>query len=204
MEKSNLDMYRDINDETLQIASIHHPELLVALVQDDSLKPFTRADVLMYLTENARFEYYALIISCMHSNHTLIREIAIRYILNYAKYECFNNEIVNKLNNLLNREINPVIQVLIKESINEIVRLTDLKVVIEDKINLCLDGKCIHPLTNLLSYNLVLSNLPNIIEKYHDTLIQKYPNYYGFEYVLIQNGQEKYYRLEATKTIKGE
>lgn len=207
MKKSNLDMYRDIyeyiNDETLQIASINHPELLVALVNDDSLRPFTRADVLMHLSENVRFEYYSLFKDCMNSEHTLIREIAIRYIMNYAAFESFHEEILNKLNNLLEIEPNPILKEIIKESIKDLNNATHIKVVLEDKLNLSLDGKCIHPLTELLN-NLALNDIPWYFDKYNDKLSEKYPKCYGFEYVLIQNGKEQYYRLEGTKPIKGD
>lgn len=84
-----IDRYREkygyLNDDTLAKATDENPELLKELVDDESLRPSTRGDVLEHLAVGARAEYFDFIKSKAKAIAPHIREAA--FIALYEYYD---------------------------------------------------------------------------------------------------------------------
>ncbi len=93
--KKPLDLFREkyqfLNDETIKKANIENPELLVQLIEDRSLLPTTRADILEALAVGAREEYFVFIKNKLNDESPHIRAATVYALLEYysknsAKY----------------------------------------------------------------------------------------------------------------------
>lgn len=86
-----LDIYREkyefLNDDTIKKANTENPELLVQLIEDRTLLPTTRADILEALALGAREEYLALIKNKLNDESPHLRAAAIN-----ALYEYFSKD----------------------------------------------------------------------------------------------------------------
>lgn len=75
--------YKYLNDDTLAIASAEEPELLIELIEDTSLRPSTRGDILEALAVGARPEYLDLMMRQTKSTAPHIREAAYIGLFEY-------------------------------------------------------------------------------------------------------------------------
>lgn len=84
--------YTYLNDETIQKAKDENPELLIKMVDDTSLLPTTRADIIEALAVGANPNYYSLIHSKLNDSSPYLREASALGLFEYyseneSKYE---------------------------------------------------------------------------------------------------------------------
>ena len=100
-DKPLIDIFREkykyLNDDTIQKAKNESPELLIKMVDDTSLQPTTRADIIEALAVGANPSYYSLIFSKLNDSSPYIREAAVLglyeyYSENVEKYESVASE----------------------------------------------------------------------------------------------------------------
>jgi hypothetical protein len=105
-EKPLIDQFREqytyLNDDTIQKAKDENPELLIKMVDDTSLQPTTRADIIEALAAGANPNYYSLIYSKLNDSSPYIREASALGLFEYyseneIKYENVVSEIRSRM-----------------------------------------------------------------------------------------------------------
>lgn len=75
--------YGYLNDETLAVATVEMPSLLVDMINDGTIRDSTRADLLEVLGKDARQEYFSFIKGFTHYNSPMVQEGAYTGLFHY-------------------------------------------------------------------------------------------------------------------------
>ena len=111
-------VYTEINEDNLYKAALENPSLVVGIIEDDSLRPFTRAIALLKLSELADDAYWDLCLKGLNHKESLIREAAAQAFVNYAiRDDDPRAEAETVLNHHLTTEDHPGVQTQIKHAL---------------------------------------------------------------------------------------
>jgi len=111
--------YDHLNDDTLSIATQDDPELLLELIDDTSLRPSTRGDIIQALAIGARNKYLPTIKDQLNNTAPHLREAAIIGLYEYYdsgdKYSYLKDLFKDKLSNETAEGVKRTITELLEE-----------------------------------------------------------------------------------------
>jgi len=117
------DKYKYLNRSTIEIASLHDPELLKELIEDETLRPFIRGIIIDELSIGAREEYFDFIKSFIDSKDSFIAEGA--YLGLYEYYDSDREKYSDLKVLFKNKSKDDMLQESVKYQIKELLYLMD-------------------------------------------------------------------------------